>query len=404
MVLSEDPHHVLQVMPHVLAGVDVADLDEAALLTLLRAVRATQRSLDGVVMRIGARSNQLAAAGRAAPADEFMRDGGGVSSRTARREAARVEAAKGAKGLNAAVASGQVSGEHVDVLARRMAGLTDEQRAEVDVDRLVERAQDLPVETFDRLVKRQVQSATADHGLADTVAKRAASEFRHWFDHRAGMGRFSGSLDPERYEALTDAVDQQTAALAAEADGPTAKTANLAAEALVGLVLDVGGRSTRHRLPSVTVIVDEETLQSGPHAGSVRQTAAGHDLAPEAVARLCCDAVLRRVMLDAQGVPINVGRKYRTATDAQWAALKAMYASCAWDGCTAPISWCQAHHIREWDRGGATDLDNLVPLCSRHHHRVHEGRWQMELLPDRSLRIHNPDGTPAATVSPPHRC
>ncbi|MGH1490502.1 MAG: hypothetical protein ACRBK7_14125, partial [Acidimicrobiales bacterium] len=44
------------------------------------------------------------------------------------------------------------------------------------------------------------------------------------------------------------------------------------------------------------------------------------------------------------------------ATDAQWAAIKAIYPSCAWDGCSAPIGWCQAHHIHEWENGGVTDL------------------------------------------------
>ena len=97
-------------------------------------------------------------------------------------------------------------------------------------------------------------------------------------------------------------------------------------------------------------------------------------------------------------------RKYRTDTDAQWAALKAVYRSCAWDGCTAPISWCQAHHIKPWDRHGPTDLDNLIPLCSRHHHRVHEGGWHIKLLADWSLRIHRPDGALAANVPTPRRC
>jgi hypothetical protein len=112
---------------------------------------------------------------------------------------------------------------------------------------------------------------------------------------------------------------------------------------------------------------------------------------------------MRRVTLD-NGVPIDVGRHYRTATDAQWAAIKAIHSTCAWGGCDAPISWTQLHHIHEWKHGGPTDLDNLVPLCSRHHHRVHEGKWSIKLLPDRTLEIHKPDGTHHQTVQPPQRC
>lgn len=391
-------------LPSALSVVDVSACDEASLGQMLGAVRAAQRSLDGLVMRIGVRSNRLAAAGSAAPAEEFLRGAGAVGARAARREAARAETADAIRGLEDAVLSGRTSAEHVDCLARHGAKLTEEQRAVFDFESLVERSADLPPETFDRLVKRRVDAVVADHGLADTKAKQAASEFTHWFDRQTGMGRFSGSLDPERYEALTDAIDQQMAVLATSSDGPVTKTKNLAAEALVGLVLAAGGRDARNRLPSVTVIVDHQTLQDGPHSGSVRQTAAGHDLPPESLARLCCDATLRRVTLDERGVPIDVGRKYRTATDAQWAAIKAVHTTCAWDGCTAPISWCQAHHVHEWEHGGHTDLDNLVPLCTRHHHQVHEGRWRIELLPDRSLRILRPDGVLHRTVPTPMRC
>jgi len=35
------------------------------------------------------------------------------------------------------------------------------------------------------------------------------------------------------------------------------------------------------------------------------------------------------------------------------------------------------HHIIPWDPNGLTDLPNLVTLCVHHHHRVHEGGWQM---------------------------
>jgi hypothetical protein len=30
-----------------------------------------------------------------------------------------------------------------------------------------------------------------------------------------------------------------------------------------------------------------------------------------------------------------------------------------------------------WIHGGATDMENLVLLCRRHHWMVHEGEWQL---------------------------
>ncbi|MGH1489381.1 MAG: DUF222 domain-containing protein [Acidimicrobiales bacterium] len=385
-------------------------MSEAEVKAWLGDVRLAQRSLDGLVMGLADRTDRLASDGESAPSDETMRGDGSVSAAQARRESKRAATARIVPGLAEAVSAGAVSGEHVDAIARHTSRLTEEQRLQVDFEGLLAPAAALPVETFGRLVKRTIAQAVPADPLADTQAKQDASEFRHWFDEKAGVGKFCGSLDPERYEALTTAVDQRTASIAASSESTVAKSANLSAQALVELVVGSGVAASavdgaaRGRLPSITVVVDHQTLLAGPHVGGFCQTGNGHDIAPESLARLCCDAVLRRVTLDESGVPINVGRKCRTATDAQWAAIKAVHANCAWNGCTAPVSWCQAHHIREWEQGGPTDLDNLVPLCSQHHHRVHEGQWSIKLLPDRSLKIYKPGGAHHATVPTPSRC
>ncbi len=389
--------------PRVVGSLDFAGAGEAELKTLLGQVRAAQRCLEGLTMRIAARSNLLAAQGRSAPAGETLRGDGAVRAAQARREARRADVAEAIPGVVGAVVDGEISGEHVDAIARHTEKLSGEDRANFDFDAAVTQAKRLPPETFDRFMRRAVVQAQADDGLGDTTAKQAASEFRHWFDQNSGMGRFSGSLDPERYELLIAAVEQRCSSLAAAGD--VEKNHNLAVAALVDLVdSPEAGRDGRRRLPSILVVVDHETATQGPHAGSVRQTENGHDIAAVSISRLACDAVIRRVLLDEAGVPINVGHKHRTATDSQWAALKAQYSSCGWDGCTAPISWCQAHHIHEWEHGGATDLDNLIPLCSQHHHRVHEGGWSIELESDRTLQIYKPGGTHHVTVPTPMRC
>ena len=46
-------------------------------------------------------------------------------------------------------------------------------------------------------------------------------------------------------------------------------------------------------------------------------------------------------------------------------------------------------------------LANLVPpLCSRHHHVVHELGWSIHLEPDRTLVIVQPDGNEFARTRP----
>lgn len=79
-----------------------------------------------------------------------------------------------------------------------------------------------------------------------------------------------------------------------------------------------------------------------------------------------------------------------------------MYQTCAIPGCTVNSRYCEPHHILYWRNQGNTDLDNLLPLCTRHHHNVHEGGWKLALTTNRTLTITYPDGT-TQTTGPPGR-
>ncbi len=369
---------------------------------LVGALRSVQSTVDAALIRIGVRATTLAEQGRGPGAGETLTGQGQVRARTARREAARAKLASRSSALEQVLTGGTLGPDHLDSLVRRLGPLDDDGLAAIEIEALLTDAARLPADTFDAAIRRAVDAKREDGGAAEARSSRAASEVRRWFDRRTGMGHLSASLDAERYEALTTAIDQHTATLAANAPTDCARTANLAAEALVDLVCSSGLRGAH--LPHVTVVVDQATLAGGRHPHTIAETADALDLADDALARLCCDAVLQRVVHSPDGIPINVGRRYRTATSGQWAALRSIYRSCAWSGCDRPISHCQAHHIRTWQRGGPTDLDNLVPLCSQHHHRVHEGQWSIKLLPDRSLKIYKPGGAHHATVPTPSRC
>jgi hypothetical protein len=99
---------------------------------------------------------------------------------------------------------------------------------------------------------------------------------------------------------------------------------------------------------------------------------------------------------------LDLGRATRLANRAQRRALRALYATCAIPGCDTRYDLCQLHHILCWEHGGTTDLDNLLPLCSRHHHDLHDNHWQLQLDTHRSLTVTYPDGTTQTTGSP-HR-
>ena len=103
----------------------------------------------------------------------------------------------------------------------------------------------------------------------------------------------------------------------------------------------------------------------------------GSLISASAARRLACHASVQRIVLDPAGAVLDVGRDYRTATAAQFAALIARDGGCAFPGCTRPPAWCIAHHAKHWINGGETDLDNLVLLCGYHHRVIHHGGWDV---------------------------
>ena len=74
---------------------------------------------------------------------------------------------------------------------------------------------------------------------------------------------------------------------------------------------------------------------------------------------------------------LDVGHSYRTAPPKIRHALNVRDGGCAVPGCDVDPSRCEAHPITYWEHGGETSIANMVLLCSRHHHQVHEGRWHI---------------------------
>jgi 5-methylcytosine-specific restriction endonuclease McrA len=104
------------------------------------------------------------------------------------------------------------------------------------------------------------------------------------------------------------------------------------------------------------------------------------------VGRIACDCSITRHVFDSESVLVELGRQKRVVSPQLRKALEGRDRHCRWPGCTRPGSWCEAHHVVPWTRGGPTNPDNLVLLCSRHHVQVHEGRWQMLVHPDGASR------------------
>ncbi|MCZ9299274.1 MULTISPECIES: HNH endonuclease signature motif containing protein [Corynebacterium] len=104
--------------------------------------------------------------------------------------------------------------------------------------------------------------------------------------------------------------------------------------------------------------------------------------------------------------PVNVYYGSRFANDKQRILLSAEHPTCAWLGCTRPAAECQMHHIRRWQDGGPTNLDNLVPLC-KYHNAINDDDPARPTYRGRIDRIEGrmawlpPDGGPPVPIPSP---
>jgi hypothetical protein len=86
---------------------------------------------------------------------------------------------------------------------------------------------------------------------------------------------------------------------------------------------------------------------------------------------LLCDATCE-VWFERDGQPIGAGRATRVINRRLRRALEHRHSTCAVPGCGATRG-LHAHHIRHWEDGGPTELDNLVLVCPYHHRLHHRG-------------------------------
>jgi hypothetical protein len=221
------------------------------------------------------------------------------------------------------------------------------------------------------------------------------------------MWCLTGRFDPETGVRLHGRLQATIARLFAHElpegcpTDPFEKQDHLRAHALVAL-LDRAAPAGRSGLAEVVVVVDTTTPDTPTVDWGIPVEIPWTVLADLAGTADTHAVVIRNgVVLHAPG-QLNLGRTSRMANRAQRRALRGLYATCAIPGCAVKYDNCRLHHIVRWDDGGPTDLHNLLPLCERHHHAVHDRGWRLQLGPNRELTVHTPDGH-VMTTGPPHR-
>ena len=213
-----------------------------------------------------------------------------------------------------------------------------------------------------------------------------------------------GRLTPEQgallKKALESGMDEEfeerknVPAETSDDKNPTPNFAARRADALVRVAEEyLSGASKRSEGGDrylVHIHTDADTLRENGGGAEAELEDCGC-VPAETARRMSCDAGVVHWLENAEGEPLNVGRKTRTVPPAIRRALKRRDGGCRFPGCTC-TRFVDVHHIRHWADGGETSMDNLVLLCRHHHRLVHEGGFHVEKESGNQVRFENASG------------
>jgi hypothetical protein len=355
-------------------------------------------------------SRRLAMVSRIGEVSSFPEQHIAKASRTSQRDATKVtkRAATAARTpeLAASLAAGRVSGEHVDEVTKALGHVQPAalDAFSKDLAKLVPIAEHATPEEFGKAVRRAVDAANLVDGEERLAKQKRAARLRSWQNRETGMWHISGQFDPETGLAMHSRIERMVATKFADKvpDGcptePDAKNDWLRAQAFIAIM---NGETTATGAPETVVVVDTRD-------GTIRWDL-DIDLPWSAVQRFVDRSNVHFVdvhgdRIDFADGNLNLGRTTRLANRAQRRApclstTSAVHPTCAIPGCDVRFARTKLHHIRWWRHGGFTDLDNLTPICVRHHAQIHNGAIVLHVDADGALMITTSEGT--MTTGPP---
>jgi hypothetical protein len=335
------------------------------------------------------------------------------TTRDAINDKARADTLDASPSLADALDQARVTAGHVDAVTKATKSLDTDQRDEL-LDRLdrglLDVAEVATIPEWRRRLAMEVKNIQSDDGIDRFERQKRATSLRTWTDGE-GMWCLSGRFDPVTGVKLSAALDSAVNTLFAEQTpstcptDPIEKQRHLSALALAGMIDGSSGGGRPGRAEYVVVVDSSQPDGAGgPAVDWGIPVEVPHTVLAELMDEGHVHAVVVRngVVLHAPG-RLDLGRDTRLANRAQRRALRALYATCAIPGCAVRYDRCKLHHIVWWRNGGRTDLANLLPACTHHHTKIHDGGWEISLDSHRALTIRFPDGTVHNTGPPTRR-
>ncbi len=283
--------------------------------------------------------------------------------------------------LARAVRAREVSVEVVGVAERALAGLPDVDRTRDLFLKALAKVPGLAVHQVRALFWRA--QASADPQAWERREERQHGErYASLRDDADGMVTLTARLTPLDAAPVRAVLDANVRwAMQQRREDPSSDTRSpgqMRADILVGLcrhALDCD-QPTSGVKTTVVVRMTRAELEVGLGLGEVDGVA--QPVSVSALRHGAADAEVIPAVLGGKSEVLDWGRARRLFSPAQRLALVERDGGCSW--CHAPPSWCEAHHVRWWDRDrGPTDLGNGVLLCARCHHRIHRDGWGIQV-------------------------
>lgn len=314
-----------------------------------------------------------------------LRSKGRTSKKRAARKARTAKKLEELPETQVALEEGRITDEHADAVAEA-AEETSPEEAEAE---LLERAEEVPADIFAKSSREWSGKKTKDDGAKKYERQRRNRSMKHWIDDN-GMYMFLAALDRATGEEVLKAFNKRERQMWSDDGGRKGSPADMRtseqrmADAFAELVQGSSSTGPSHPKNQVGVVFDVNGMADADGRPLASLVSDGQPLPQAVLDRILCTADIAPMVFNGPGRPIWVGRDYRHATVAQWRALIARDRGCV--GCGAEADRCEAHHIRHWEFWGNTDIENLVLVCTRCHHDLHdrgmvlrrsEGRWRI---------------------------
>lgn len=311
-------------------------------------------------------------------------------------------------GTAAALARGELTGEHVRIITHTMKKIPpvvdDRTRADAETDlaavaavqtpEALRKAAALLLELLDpdgpepndedtvarREMLRNVTLGPQDaDGMSDLRAK-VTPEFRAYLEPIFAKLAAKGMCNPDDAHPC---VKGTPAAEVSAAD--TRSLGQRQHDALMTLArgaLAAGELGEHNGLPVSVVITT--TLTELETAAGVAHTGGGSTVPMRDLIRMAGHARhYLSIFDDHTAVPLHLGRTKRIASPGQRLVLHARDRGCTFPGCAIPGYLCQTHHAEtDYGAGGHTDITNLGLACGPHNRLVTERGWTTRIRAD----------------------